>query len=338
MNRLLGIRHSIVQAPMAGVDSPELAAAVCDAGALGSLGVGYLAPAEIRDRVGRLRALTQKPFALNLFPLPAPAVDRAVVEAANGALAKYRRELGIVEPPLPEEVGYHFERQAEAMLELRPAVFSFAFGIPDSSILDECRKRGIVTCGTATHLPEALALDDAGVDLICAQGSEAGGHRATFAGETEHGLLGLLALIPQIVDRVKRPILAAGGIMDRRGVRAALDLGAAGVQVGTAFLACRESGISPAHRRALFGGARATGVTRVFSGRPARGVENRMMRELQESGAVIAPYPIQHRLTSDIRREAARVGNTELMSLWSGQAAALAQDGSVAELIERLTG
>jgi nitronate monooxygenase len=202
-------------------------------------------------------------------------------------------------------------------------VFSFVFGVPDAAILAECRTRGVVTMGTATTVAEAVALDDAGVDVVIASGFEAGGHRASFLAPAESSLTGSLALVPQVVDAVKAPVVAAGGIADGRGVAAALVLGAAGVQVGTAFLACEESNAAPAHREAVLAAkSGGTLLTRAFSGRLARGLRNRLADHLAPVKDPL-PYPVQGDLLAPLRREALARNRADLLSLWAGQAAPL---------------
>jgi nitronate monooxygenase len=324
----------IIQAPMAGgPDTPELAAAVSEAGGLGSLGCAYLSPAQITDVAGRVRALTARPFSLNLFVRSEPPPDPDAAPRVAPVLAAFRRELGLpAVPPTPPPVP-HFEPQLEAVLTVRPAVVSFTFGVPTREQLAALRGAGILTVGTATTAAEADVLVDAGVDAICAQGAEAGGHRGTFLGPFEDALIGTLPLVRQIVRRTRLPVIAAGGIMDGRGLRAALDLGAVASQLGTAFMTCPEAGTPKPHRLAL-ATATATTVTRAFSGRPARGIRNRFSDAFASIAA--APFPEQQQLTTDIRRAAAAAGRTDLMQLWAGQGAPLVRSLAAAELVRTL--
>jgi nitronate monooxygenase len=249
-------------------------------------------------------------------------------------LDELRRELGLPPPPPPRPVEA-FAAQLAAVVRARPAVFSFTFGalLPDE--LEAVRAAGIFTVGTATTLAEAEALERLGVDAICAQGAEAGGHRGTFLGRCEDALIGTLALVPQVVRRVRVPVLAAGGIMNGAGIRAALSLGAAGVQLGTAFLDCPEAGTSAAHRRALSSEAgRVTSITRGFSGRAARGIRNRFVERFEHVEA--APFPQQQQLTADIRAAAAKAGRADLMQMWAGQGASLIRSMPAAALVETL--
>ncbi len=326
--------HPIIQAPMAGgPDTPELAAAVSNAGGLGSIGCAYLAPAQI-DAVARtLRRLTAKPFALNLFVRGEPERDPDAAARVTPVLAPFRAELGLGAELSAANPEPDFAAQLTAAIAARPAVISFTFGAPTREQVAAVRAADIVTIGTATTVAEADALVALGVDAICAQGGEAGGHRGTFLGSFEDALIGTLPLVRQIVARVALPVFAAGGIMDGAGIRAALALGAAGAQLGTAFMCCPEAGTTAAHRTAL-ATATATTVTRAFSGRPARGIRNRMTDAFVAVEA--APFPQQQHLTQDIRRAAATAGRTDLMQLWAGQGAPLVRELPAAELVHVL--
>ena len=334
ITRLFGVEHPVVQAGMAGgPTTPRLVAAVSGAGGLGTLGAAYMTPGAIRTAVAEIRALTQEPFAVNLFvpePFNASLYDPEEIRAS---LAGYREDLGI---EAPEEISFvqSFEDQLAVVLEERVPVFSFTFGVPDEEHLDALRVAGIATVGTATTVREAVAVEAAGVDAVTAQGAEAGGHRGTFLGPYEGGLVGTMALVPQVVDAVGIPVLAAGGIMDGRGLAAALALGADGAQMGTAFLACPESGAHEGYKRAVLAATEEeTTVTRAFSGKAARGLKNRFTEEM--AGEVVPGYPVQNAHTRDIRAAAAAAGRTEFMSLWSGQAARLARYVPAAEVVER---
>lgn len=336
----LGITHPIIQGPFGGgLSSVALAAEVSNAGGLGSFGAHYMTPGEIDALAAELRRRTDKPFNINLWVKDHDAdglsLSQAAFDQAYDRLAPYFEELGVARPAYPESFGQQFEVQAEALLRARPPVFSFVYGIPDTAILAECRRLGIVTIGTAITPDEAVALDEAGVDLIVATGSEAGGHRVAFLREAEDSLVGSLSLIPQTVDRVRAPVIAAGGIADGRGMRAAFALGAEAVQVGTAFLACAESNAPAIHKEKLFSNeARYTGLTRGFSGRLARGIANRMLQETQ--GKPHAPYPAQGWFTSQLRHAAIEQGRTDLMSLWCSQSAALLKHRSATALMSEL--
>jgi nitronate monooxygenase len=327
-----GAALPIIQAPMAGgPDTPALAAAVANAGGIGSLGCAYASPVQIAALAEQVRALATGPFALNLF-VRADAPDDVSAEARVAPiLAGFRAELGIADsPPGASAAPPKFEDQLEAVLRVAPRVFSFTFGVPSREQLAAVRARGIAIVGTATTVEEARVLDDVGVDAICAQGAEAGGHRGTFLGAFEDALVGTLALVPQIVRVTKRPVIAAGGIMTGDAIRAALALGAAAVQLGTAFMCCPEAGTSAPHRAAL-ATATATTVTRAFSGRPARGIRNRMTDAFARVEP--APFPQHQQLTADLRRAATSQGRTDLMQLWAGQGAPLVRALPAGELV-----
>ena len=240
-------------------------------------------------------------------------------------------------PKRPARFSPPYEEQIAALLEAKPAVFSFVFGIPSAEILKRCRELDIVTLGAATTPDEAIALERAGVDMIVATGFEAGGHRVSFLRSAEDSLTGTFALIPQVADAVKVPVIAAGGIADGRGIAAALMLGAQGVQIGTAFLACKESAASHVHREQLFStNAKFTALTRAFSGRLARGIRNRFMDELQQHTEKLPMYPVQNWLTGQMKPAAIAQNRHDLMSLWSGQAAPLLRHRNAAELFDAL--
>jgi nitronate monooxygenase len=340
VTRRLGLRVPIVQGPFGGgLSSLKLAAAVSNGGGLGSFGAHMLRPDEIAPLAAAIRAETDKPFALNLWVSTQDPAVEALTEASyaqhRARLGAYFEALGVEPPAMPERFAQRFEDQVEALLEARPPAFSFVFGVPSASVLDACRSRGITTIGAATTVPEARALDTAGVDLIVATGFEAGGHRPSFLRSAEASLTGTLALVPQVVDAVRAPVIAAGGIADGRGVAAVLALGAGAAQVGTAFLACEESAAPTAHREALFSDAATrTALTRGFSGRLARGIHNRFVDEVAQRE--VAPYPVQSWLTGSFRAAALAQNRSDLMALWSGQSAGLLRHRSAATLLASL--
>ena len=337
----LGIRYPIVQGPFGGGRSTvELAAAVTNAGGLGSFGAVDLEPDGIAEVAAGIRRLTPGPFALNLWVPLAPTLESPPSSAQYaGAVALLRPhydELGVQPPPFDEVVaGFagKFGRQVEAVLAARPAVFSFIYGVPPADVLNECRRLGIVTFGTATNVAEAEALDAAGIDVIVASGLEAGGHRSSFLRPVAESLA-VSALVPQVADRVRRPVIAAGGIADGRGAVAAFVLGAHGVQVGTAFLATPESGASAPHKAALVAPTeRSTVLTRVFTGRHARGLVNRYVRDMLPHEAAVPAYPWQSRMIAPLAQAAGRAGIADLMPLWAGQNVPLVTQRSAAELM-----
>jgi nitronate monooxygenase len=338
LTRLLGIDHPIVQAPMGGANAtpPALVAAVCEAGALGFIGAAYMTPEEIATACRDVRALTQRPFGINLF---APVVTPPLADtgAALRALAPFHAELGLPAPTPPGFLTFGFDNQLAAALDGGARVFSFTFGMLPARAADAIKSRGMFLIGTATTVDEAVALERGGVDAVVAQGSEAGAHRGSFAAPFEAAMIGTMALVPQVVDAVRVPVLASGGIMDGRGMVAALALGAEAVQLGTAFLACEECGVAPAWKEAvLHARAEDTRVTRAFSGRPSRGIVNRVMTAVEEAPGAILPYPHQNALTRPLRTAASAAGRAEFLSLWVGQGAPLARREPAAALVERL--
>jgi nitronate monooxygenase len=342
LTALLGVRHPIVGGPMAGVGTPALTAAVSNAGGLGALGVGMMEPAAIEEAIAETRALISAhggdpPFAVNLFVTPQPAVDAEQVTRMIGRLARYRGELGLPRQKIPSVFAPDFDSQFDAVLAARVPVVSFTFGVLDAKRIDALHAQGARVIGTATCVREARQLAAAGCDAIVASGIEAGGHRATFAVPFEAAQVGLFALLPQVAAAVDVPVIAAGGVMTAEQVAAALLLGASGVQLGSALLRAPESGASAAYKEALAGVEDiGTRQTRAFSGRPARGVVNRMMMELATVEADIPAYPVQNRLTQELRAEANRQGRAEFISLWAGQAAALARAEPAAGIVRRL--
>lgn len=340
--RRLGITHPIVQGPFGGgLSTTTLAACVSDLGGLGSYGAHVLEPERLGPLVDELRGRTSSPFAVNLWVSDHDPggldPDPETIARARALFEPYFRELGheLPDPP-PRHHHPRFAEQVEALLEARPPVFSFVFGIPPASVLEACRARGIVTVGACTTLAEARALDEARVDVIVASGFEAGGHRPSFLAPAEQSLMGTLALVPQVVDRVKAPVVAAGGIGDARGVRAALALGAGAAQLGTAFLACEESGASPEHKELLLSDrAERTQLTRAFTGRLARGLVNRWVEEVGPRQD-LAPFPVQSWYASKLKAAAARAGRTDLVSLWGGQVAPVLKHRTAPALMQTL--
>jgi nitronate monooxygenase len=324
----LGIDYPIIQGPLGGLSSQKLTAAVCNFGGLGSFGAHGLAPEAIKDVIEEIRSLTSKPFAMNLWVSMEDEGARTSDEKAfNSSLAPLAVHLAALGAPRPIHKPYspiRFDGQVRVLLDAKVPVFSFIFGIPPKEVLDECRTNRIVTIGTVTTPEEGAALQEAGVDAIVASGFEAGGHRGSFLRAAEDSLTGTFSLVPQIVDRVNVPVIAAGGIADARGVIAALALGAEAVQIGTAFLACEESGAGVLHREALRGRkAGHTALTKGFTGRLGRGVHNRLIEELNKPGTEILPYPLQRGLVRSLSIAAEAAGRSDLLPLWAGQSANL---------------
>lgn len=325
---LLGIAHPVVQGPFGGgLSAVDLTVAVSEAGGLGSFGAHILEPAEITTLVEDLRRRTDAPFAINLWvPQPGEEIRPSAADWSShlDRVRPYLQELGLTEPDLEADPIPDFGAQVDALLQASPPVISFVMGIPSADILVAARSAGVRTIATATTVDEALAIADAGMDAVVASGSDAGGHRGAFLRPVEESLVGTFSLIPQVRDAVSIPVIAAGGIADRRGVIAARALGADGVQIGTGFLTTAESGASTVHQTALLSAdAKVTVLTRLFSGRHARAIPNRLVRELTDQESRVPHYPWQGHLMLPLRRAAATSGNPDLVNLWSGQAAPL---------------
>ena len=279
LTKRLGLAHPIIQAPMAGGgDTPDLVAAVCNAGGIGFIGAAYLTPAQIIESGRAVRARTARPFGINLFaPLPHPENPSDTLPALQ-RVAPFFAELGLPAPSIPEAKRDSFNEQLSAAPETGASVFSFTLAILPGGAVEKVKERGMFLLGTATTVAEAVALEKSGVDAVVTQGSEAGGHRGTFATDFSAGMVGTISLVPQVADAVKVPVIASGGIMDGRGIAAALALGASAVQMGTAFLTCHEAGVPDAYKEAILRAREdQTRITRAFSGRPARGIVNRFM-------------------------------------------------------------
>ncbi|MFS2279830.1 DUF561 domain-containing protein [Microbacterium sp. OR21] len=334
---LLGIRHPVVLAPFGGLSSVDLTAAVSEAGGLGSYGLYGYDGSRIRDTAAALRAATDAPFALNIWlPTGDEVTPGGDHERYAAALSDFFDEVGIEPPARPDRYLPSLEEQLDAIWQAAPAAISVVFGVPSEELVDEAHRRGIRVIGTATTVAEARALEAGGVDAVVATGMEAAGHRVSFLRPAEQSLVGLFSLLPQVADAVHVPVIAAGGIADRRGVAAAFALGASGVQVGTSFLATAESAANDAHRTAIRSTAADESVlTRAMSGRLSRGASTRAVREIEASGA-IAPFPAQNWLTGRFRAVAGERGMGDLQSLWLGQSAPLARGRTAAEVFAEL--
>jgi nitronate monooxygenase len=319
------MRVPVVQAPMAGgATTPAMVAAVSNAGGLGFLAGAALSAEKIASEVAAIRALTDRPFGVNLFVLEPAAPDDATVRRALEAIDPLRADLGLPPGHSLERYAPDFCAQLDALIELRVPVASFTFGLLSADDVARLHANGLYVIGTATHVAEGVAWRDVGADAIAAQGAEAGAHRGTFIGAFEDALVGTMALVPQLVDATGLPVLAAGGIMDGRGIVAALALGAQAAVMGTAFLTCHESAIPQAWKtRVRNMSDTSTSVTRAITGRHARGIRNPLMLRLSEAADRIAPYPVQNALTQELRQSAGRAENSDYLSLWSGQGAPL---------------
>jgi nitronate monooxygenase len=343
-NRLtakLGIDYPIIQGPLGGLSSQQLTAAVSNFGGLGSFGAHGLAPEAIKDVIAEIRSLTSKQFAMNLWVSMEDEGARTVDENGfNRSLTPLVVHLAALGAPRPTYKPYspkRFEDQARVLLDANVPAFSFIYGIPAREVLEECRAKGIVTIGTATTPEEGAALQEAGVDAVVASGFEAGGHRGSFLRRAEDSLTGTLSLVPQVVDIVDVPVVAAGGIGDARGVVAALTLGAEAVQMGTVFLACEESGASRLHRETLRRrNAQHTALTKGFTGRLARAIHNRVMRDLNRNGIEFLPYPLQRELVRNLAIAAGAAGRADLVPMWAGQSANLSTCNDVSTFLTSL--
>jgi nitronate monooxygenase len=340
---LFGIEHPIVLAPMAGLGTVDLAAAVSNAGGLGSIGCAIMAPEVIAKSVAQLRRSTPKPINLNFFCHHSARADAARERAWHEKLSCYYRELGIeAEASTPRFDLAPFGDAACAVLEeVRPEVVSFHFGLPEPGLVDRVKAAGCKVVSSATTVDEACWLEKHGADAIIAQGYEAGGHRGTFLDSNRKravaSQVGTFALVPQLVDAVSVPVIAAGGIGDGRGIAAAFVLGAAGVQVGTAFLLCAESATPPLYRDALRNArVKQTVVTNVFSGRPARVLVNRLAAEIGPWSDAAPDFPLPMGELPPLRAAAEQNESTDFTPLWSGQAAALAREMPAKTLIDIL--
>jgi nitronate monooxygenase len=339
LTNLLGIEVPIIQAPMAGSSGSDLVVAVSQAGGLGSLPCAMLTPATAGEEMRSIRARTSRPVNLNFFCHPSPVPDEDRVAAWLARLAPYYAEFGVDAPTeVPSGGRAPFgEAMCAVVEEFTPEVVSFHFGLPDGALLDRVLATGATVLSSATTVSEARWLAEHGCHAVIAQGAEAGGHRGMFRTDSVAGQVGTVALVPQVVDAVDVPVIAAGGLADGRGIAAALALGAAGVQVGTAFLRCPEATSSALHRRALAAASDdGTAVTNVLTGRPARGIVNRMMSELGPLSDQAPDFPIPGALGAGLRTAAEARGDGGFSPLWSGQAGALGREVPAADLVRML--
>ena len=336
---LIGIDVPIVQAPMAGASGAALAIAVSEAGGLGSLPCAMLSPQRARDEIMLIKQATSKPLNVNFFCHQASALDRARESAWLQLLQPYYAEMGLELPPAEGVSGRapFSPQMCEVVEDARPQVVSFHFGLPAQDLLLRVKAAGALVFSTATTVKEAQWLEANGCDVVIAQGYEAGGHRGVFLNDAIDNQPGTLALVPQVADAVRIPVIAVGGIGDGRGIAAAFALGAVGVQMGTAYLLTPEALISDLHRAALSTAADdATALTNVFSGRPARGLLNRVMREVGPMTDLAPPFPMAGAALAPLKAAAEALGRTDFTSLWAGQAAALAREMPAADLTRQL--
>lgn len=341
-SEILGIDYPILQGPFGGnLSSVELVKTVSNAGGLGGYGAYTLSPQEIIETDRQIKAATNKPYNINLWVSDTDAVDGSVSDEqfnrAQDLFKPYFDELGIALPEKPAPFISRFENQVDVILHQKPPVFSFMFGVPSADILEQCRRAGIVTIGAATTLDEALVLESAGVDLIIASGFEAGGHRPSFLATAESSTIGTFVLVQLIREKVKTPVIAAGGIANGKGMAAALALGADAVQIGTAFLATDESNATAIHRQMLFSdAAKYTSLSRAFTGRLGRGITSRIARDLLNLEKGFLPFPLQTQFMSQIRKAAIEQEKWDMILFWGGQIAPLLKHTKAAELMKSI--
>ncbi len=344
LSNLLKLQLPVVQGPFGGgLSTVELTSAVSNKGGLGSFGAHILTPDEIIQTTKEIESKTDRAFAMNLWvedhDPEALSLSDDAYENYAAQFKPYYDEVGLPLPQRPERFHESFEEQLEGIFQARPPVLSFVFGIPSIDILRECDARGITTIGAATSVAEAIALDQSGVSAIVATGFEAGGHRPSFLKRAEDSLMSTSALVQTAAARLDTPIIAAGGIVDAKGVTAARLLGASAAQIGTAFLACEESGTTDAHRELLFDKTAVadTTLTRTYTGRLARGVRNRLIEELEQPDRQIAPFPVQAWFVGPLKKASMDANRTDLTSLYAGQSAPNLQHRNVASLMDALT-
>jgi nitronate monooxygenase len=339
VSQLLGIAYPILQGPFGGgLSSVELLATVSNAGGLGGYGAYTMSPAEIYELDKKIRAATDKPYNINLWVSDTDAPDGTITDAqyeqAKQLFSPYFNEVGIPLPEKPAPFKSRFENQLQVILDIRPKVFSFMFGTLPADVLEQCRRLGIKTAGAATTLDEAVALEASGVDMIIASGFEAGGHRPSFLAPAEQSTTGTFVLVQLMREKVKVPVIAAGGIADGRGVAAALTLGADAAQIGTAFLATDESGALPVHKQMLFSDATwHTTLSRAFTGRLGRGITSRPAIELAGKEKMFLPFPLQTTFLSSLRKAALEQQKWDMILFWGGQIAPILKHTKAANLM-----
>lgn len=339
IQELLGIELPIIQAPMAGANLSAMAIAVAEAGGLGSLPCAMLSADQFRTEFATIRRHTSRPINVNFFCHQPPAAHPEREQAWKQRLAKYYLELGLdPQAPLPSASRRPFDAEAcDLVVDLKPEVVSFHFGLPDQTLLSRVKASGAKILSSATTVDEALWLEQRGCDAIIAQGYEAGGHRGMFLGDDISTQAGTLALVPQMADAVKVPVIASGGIADARGIVAAFALGAAAVQLGTAYLLCPEATLSAVHRQALKNlKDNGTAITNVFSGRPARGIVNRLILEVGPMSPLAPQFPLASSAIAPLRKQSEAAGSQDFAQMWSGQAGGLCRELPAGELTRRL--
>lgn len=335
ISRMLEIRYPIIQAPMAASTPPELVAAVSNAGGLGSLAVALMTPEQIKQNIRSVRKLTNKPFAVNLFVYEPEPIDIKMFNAATNAMLAHFPELeSLMSQEIPKLISY--EEQLEIILQEKVSIFSFTFGVLPSEWMEKLKTKNITIIGTATTVREAQVLEQSGVDAVVCQGAEAGGHRGSFLTDVMSSLVSTMVLTPQVVDAISIPVIASGGIMDGRGIAAALCLGASAAQMGTAFLTTDEAQIHPLYKEALMNPKEGTTLTRAFTGRYARSIRNRFINEMENNHTMIASYPYQRMITAVARKALKDEQLKDFMPLWAGEGSAACQAVPAQQLMKGL--
>ncbi|TNF68022.1 MAG: nitronate monooxygenase [Gammaproteobacteria bacterium] len=334
----IGIKYPIIQAPMAGgATTAELVSSVSNYGALGSLGAGYLSADQINNTINNIYKLTEKPFSVNLFTPEAHTATTQHMQKVCDVINQCSDILGVITEPVAAPYAPVFEEQVSVLLAKNVPVVSFTFGIPSLEIINQFKKINSVVIATATSLEEACLLENYQVDAIVIQGSEAGGHRGSFLDKAENSLIPLADLLNQVIAKVNLPVIASGGIMNGASIAKLMRLGASATQLGSAFLCADESGIHQAYKKLLLEQTEdTTTLTSVFSGKLARGLNNQFIQCMQKHRQIILDYPIQNKLTTKMRNEAKKQGNTDYMSLWAGQNIHLATQLSAKDLLDKL--
>lgn len=342
VTEMLGIKYPIMQGPFGGgLSTPKLAATVSNMGGLGGYGAYTMSPQDIYDIDKQIKALTNNPYNINLWVSDTDAINgtvsNEVYEHTKQRFKPYFDKAGVEMPDKPAPFKSRFENQLQAILDIKPKVFSFMFGLLPEDVMEQCRKRGIKLVGAATTLDEAVALNNTGVDMIIASGFEAGGHRPSFLAPAEQSTTGTFVLIQLIKEKVNVPVIAAGGIATGSGIAAAFTLGADAVQIGTAFLACEESGALPAHKEALFSdAAKYTMLSRAYTGRLGRGISTQLGLDLIGKENDLLPFPLQTTFMSVLRKAALEKQKHDMVLFWGGQIAPILKHRKTDELMKSL--
>jgi nitronate monooxygenase len=339
LSNALNIKYPIIQAPMASAASVELASEVSNAGGLGSLGLSYHKFKNILPDYKKILSKTNHTVNLNFFTHKEPVNNDIINKNFKDNISKYYKEHAIDEiPDIINTCETFNSQQLNLLLQMNPKVVSFHFGLPKDNFIKEIKKQNIYIISSATTVEEAIILENSGADAIIAQGFEAGGHRGTFHSTYKEGEIGLFSLLPQIVNNVNVPVIAAGGIADGRGIAAALMLGAQGVQLGTAFLKCPEASVHPLWKKALENsGSRETRITSAFTGRPARGIVNHLIKEMEGKGYILPDFPKVGSIIKPLANSVAQKGDESFLSLWAGQSAPMSKSLPAKDLVQELT-